>query len=89
MPEDDAMSLESERLSECDIASQHSLVCDEPFYTWEFGSISESDGEDVLHVFLPPIDPACFTGEKTAELEQVRAHQRILQCIQTQSIHTR
>ena len=48
-PDDDAMSLESE-------------------------SISESDGEDALHVFLPPIDPACFFELKTTELEQAQTH---------------
>jgi hypothetical protein len=35
-------------------------------------SIAESDGEDDLHVFLPPIDPDVLTGEKTVEEEQVR-----------------
>ena len=30
-------------------------------------SICESDGEDSLHVFLPPIDPDVLSGEKPVD----------------------
>mmetsp|Transcript_64468 Transcript_64468/g.94438 ORF Transcript_64468/g.94438 Transcript_64468/m.94438 type:complete len:134 (-) Transcript_64468:227-628(-) len=36
-------------------------------------SIEESDGEDALHVFLPPIDPDVLGGDKS--LEQAQADQ--------------
>jgi len=35
-----------------------------------FGSIEESDGEDALHVFLPPIDPDVLGGDKGLEQAQ-------------------
>lgn len=41
-------------------------------YAFMYCSIAESDGEDDLHVFLPPIDPDVLTGEKSVEEEQVR-----------------
>ena len=32
-------------------------------------SIAESDGEDELHVYLPPIDPDVLSGKKSVEQE--------------------
>ena len=32
-------------------------------------SIAESDGEDALHVYLPPIDPDVLSGKKSIEQE--------------------
>ena len=37
------------------------------FFRVFWSSICESDGEDVLHVFLPPIDPDVLSGEKPVD----------------------
>jgi hypothetical protein len=34
-------------------------------------SIAESDGEDTLHVYLPPLNPDVLSGDKSVDAEEV------------------
>ena len=41
-------------------------------YTQTFShSIAESDGEDTLHVYLPPLNPDVLSGDKSVDAEEV------------------